>query len=83
MKWNNDFPEALENDLLITGSAPNGDIICIDLKTGGVGYICHEKDWPSNPRDSYASVSKSIGSFLHEINSNPPLIPEDYWEAIK
>lgn len=82
MRWNDDFPESLQNGLLILGSAPNGDHICIDLLNGEVGYVCHEKEWRVDPRGCFASVSKTLGSFIRDINSESAMIPEDYWEAI-
>jgi hypothetical protein len=81
IRWNEDFPEALGAGLLIVGSAANGDHIAIDLKNGSVGYISHENDWQKQPRNYFATASLSIGFFLRDINQNPPLIPEDYWEV--
>jgi hypothetical protein len=83
VKWNTDFPEGLRARLLIVGSAANGDHIAIDLKDGSTGYISHEHDWPQQPRRYFTAVSQSIGSYLSEINSDPPLLPEDYWAAMK
>lgn len=81
MRWNDDFPEAIQQSLLIIGSAPNGDHICTDLISGDVGYICHEKEWRLNPRGCFVSVSKTMGTFIRDINDESSGIPEDYWEA--
>jgi len=81
VQWNNDYPEALANGLLIVGSAPNGDHISIDLRTGDVGYISHEHSWQSTPREFFIAISPSIGAFIRDINIHPTTLPEDYWEA--
>jgi hypothetical protein len=81
IKWNKNFPEALRSKLLIFGTAPNGDHIAIDLNDGGTGYISHEHDWRHKPRDYFIGVSRSIGSFLRDVNKNPPTVPEDFWDA--
>jgi len=83
VRWNDDFPEALNTRLLIVGSAPNGDHITIDLNTGGTGYLSHEHDWRGNTREFFVVVSPSIGRFVADLSSDPPTIPEDYWEAIR
>src|SRR5689334_8510340 len=48
--YNKLYPEALAHDLLIIGSAPNGDHITIDLNDGSTGYLSHEHDWRCSPR---------------------------------
>lgn len=80
-EWNNDLPEAMASDLLIVGSAANGDHICLDLKTGQVGYLSHEQAWQNEPRRFFISVSESLGSYIGDINARDCKIPEDYWEA--
>jgi len=81
IRWNDDFPEALKAKLLIVGTAPNGDHIVVDLKTGATGYMSHEHDWQSDPREFFIAVSDSLGNFLRDINSNPSRVPDDYWDA--
>ena len=81
IRWNEDFPEALHARLLIIGSAANGDHIVINMKDGSTGYISHENDWQQSPRNYFVAVSPSIGSYLRDINHNPPLVPEDFWMA--
>jgi hypothetical protein len=83
LKWNDHFPEALHNNLLIVGTAANGDHIAIDLVDGGTGYISHEQKWRSKPRDFFIPVSVSLGNYLRAINQEKPKIPEDYWQAKK
>src|ERR1700744_1404009 len=61
LKWNDHLPEACQDNLLIVGTAANGDHIAADLVDGRVGYISHEQDWRSKPRDFFISVSVSIG----------------------
>lgn len=81
LKWNDWFPEACRSQLLIVGSAANGDHIAIDLKDGRVGYISHEHDWRSKPRDFFIPVSVSFGRYLDGINNERPKVPADYWQA--
>lgn len=81
IKYNNDFPEALQARLLIVGSAANGDHISIDLLDGSIGYISHEHNWTLQPRRHFVSVSPSFGRFLRDINEDPPKIADDYWSA--
>jgi hypothetical protein len=81
VKWNDWFPEALHARLLIIGSAANGDHVVIDLRDGSTGYISHEDGWRHHPRKYFIPVSPSIGSYLHEVDSNSPRIPQDYWDA--
>lgn len=81
VRWNEDFPEALRAQLLILGSAPNGDHIALDLAEGQAGYICHEEDWQQDPRRFFVAVSESIGTYLRDVNSSQTDFPEDYWAA--
>jgi hypothetical protein len=81
LKYNDDFPEALQAMLFIVGSAPNGDHIAIDLVDGRTGYISHEQNGTIQPRKYFVAVSPSIGCFLRDINMDPSKIPDDYWSA--
>ena len=75
------FPEALQNRLLILGSAANGDHIALDTESGVVGYISHEDEWRDHPRDYFIAVSPSLGIYLRDINADEAIVPNDYWEA--
>jgi hypothetical protein len=84
IRWNDDFPAVLAHQLLIVGSAANGDHICIDLKNGEVGYVSHEHGWEvKQPRRYFIAVSPSIGKFLKDSNATNLVkrLPADYWEA--
>ena len=83
IKWNSDFPAGVLSNLLIVGTAANGDHIAIDLTNGATGYISHEQDWGLHPRTFFVAVSPSIGCYLRDINRESSVIPEDYWEAKK
>jgi hypothetical protein len=83
IKWNSDFPAGLGSNLLIVGTAANGDHIAIDLKNGSTGYISHAQDWGVHPRAFFVPVSPSSGCYLRDISHAPSIIPEDYWEAKK
>ena len=83
VKWNSDFPAGLRSNLLIVGTAANGDHIAIDLKNGSTGYISHEQDWCVHPRAFFVPVSPSIGCYLRDINRETSIVPGDYWEAIR
>ena len=77
------LPEGLQSDLLIVGSAPNGDHIAVDIADGAVGYLCHEADWQKEgARNWFIAVSDSLGNYMSEINCGGSL-PDDYWEARK
>jgi hypothetical protein len=67
VKRNSDFPEALRANLLIVGTAANGDHIAMDLMNGSTGYICHEQEWRVCPREFFVAVSPSIGCYLRDI----------------
>lgn len=84
MKFNDDFPSALESGLLLLGSAPNGDWIAVDVREwgGATGYISHEHDWEGAPRQFFIGVAPSVGEFVHRQNSEgDESLPDDYWEA--
>ena len=81
VSWNEDFPEALRDKLLIVGSAGNGDHIAIDLIDGSTGYICHETQWRLNPRSEFVAVSPSLGKYIRDINQGSTDLPPDYWKA--
>lgn len=83
VRWNDDFPEALNSDLLILGSASNGDHIAVDLNTGETGYINHEVDWPKKPRSDFIAVAPSFGVYLRDINETPSSMPDDYFAAAR
>ena len=71
------LPEALQVDLLIFGSAPNGDHIALNLADGAVGYICHEADWQKEgARKWFIGASDSLGSDISGINFEESL-PEE------
>ena len=80
-RWNRLYPEALQNGLLVVGSAANGDHIALDTESGAVGYISHEDDWQTHPRAYFIAVSPSLGAYLHTINAEQSTLPDDYWEA--
>lgn len=80
---NEDFLTETVCGLLIVGTAPNGDHITIDLRSGATGYISHEHDWEADPRRYFVPVSPSFGRYFQEINSKASQVPEDYWEAIR
>jgi hypothetical protein len=81
VRWNNDFPQALQRALLIVGSAPNGDHIAVDLRDGATGYISHEDAWHGDPRRYFIPVSESLGIYLRDINNEEAGLPDDYWAA--
>lgn len=35
----------IENGYLIIGKGPNGDLLCVDIKKGTVGYAYHDELW--------------------------------------
>jgi hypothetical protein len=84
MRRNKEFPRALQAGLFILGSAPNGDLIVVDVRepSGAVGYLMHERMYSADDlRSLFAPVSESIGEFLYRINDHDSNLPDDYFQA--
>lgn len=85
MRRNREFPGPLSAGLFILGSAPNGDLIVVDLEEdpGVVGYLNHERMYSvQNLRSVFAPICESLGEFIWRINANDDDLPDDYFEAI-
>ena len=56
-----------DNGLLEIGSGANGDLLCVDLKTGAVGYVFHDELWEEPDSDfaeMYISLEMPLEAFL-------------------
>jgi hypothetical protein len=85
MRWNREFPAPLQAGLFILGSAPNGDLIVLDLENspGAVGYLNHERMYSvQDLRPIFVPICESLGEFLWRINANENDLPDDYFEAL-
>lgn len=85
MRRNTEFPGPLRAGLFILGSAPNGDLIVLDLdiSPGAVGYLNHERMYSVRDlRSIFAPICESVGEFVWRINANEGDLADDYFEAI-
>lgn len=45
----------IENGYLIIGKGPNGDLLCVDIKKGTVGYAYHDELWEGS-YETFSSI---------------------------
>lgn len=84
VRRNTEHTAALRTGFFIVGSAPNGDLIVIDIAVGEgtVGYVMHDKMWETKEwRDIYVPVCPSLGEYLLRINTSETDLPNDYFDA--
>lgn len=65
--WEEDFQRALQNNLLLVGSARNGDIVVLDVEDYEVGILFHDYFWENkeeNPRKYLIKMDCSLGQFF-------------------
>jgi len=74
----------IANGLLIIGSGANGDPVVLDTQDGKVGFISHDILWEEegcDPREIFAKMDETIGSFYRQAVNNPEF-PVDYYQAL-
>jgi hypothetical protein len=85
MRRNVDFPGVILAGLFIIGSAPNGDLVVLDLdkSPGAIGYLMHEQMYSvQDIRSVFVPVCESVGEFVSRINADERDLPNDYFEAV-
>lgn len=85
MRRNMDFPGAIQAGLFIIGSAPNGDLVVVDLEKspGAIGYLMHEQMYSvQDIRSVFVPICGSVGEFISRINADERDLPNDYFEAV-
>lgn len=85
MRRNVEFPRVIQAGLFIIGSAPNGDLIVVDLEKspGAIGYLMHEQMYSvQDIRSVFVPICGSVGEFISRINADERDLPNDYFEAI-
>ena len=71
---------------LIIGSGPNGDMLCVNCKSGLVGYVFHDDLWEENYdffEDIYIELPISIEQFIKLVIYSKNDYPFDGFEAEK
>ena len=70
--------------LLIVGSGLNGDPIALNLKTGNVGFLCHDELWeeesPVDVAAHFCELPQSVGTFYLAAASSKRH-PVDFYQA--
>ncbi|UOQ64402.1 hypothetical protein [Hymenobacter volaticus] len=81
--WEDDFQRALQTNLLLVGSARNGDIVVLDLEDYQVGILFHDYFWEKeeeDPRKYLIKMDCSLGQFFYNSVSVQDY-PIDAYEA--
>lgn len=75
--------DCLAENLLPVGTNDCGDFIVIDVASGGVGFLSHDKLKPgTSVRGIFVEVAESIGTFCERALADENF-PKDYWDAIE
>ncbi|UYZ59989.1 hypothetical protein [Hymenobacter latericus] len=83
IEWEEEFQRAAKANLLVVGSALNGDVVVLDLADYQVGLLKHEEFWEDqdvNPREYLVKMNCSLGQFFWNAISDEDY-PQDAYEA--
>lgn len=76
----------IENGYLIIGEGPNGDLLCVDIKKGTVGYAYHDEVWEGSFEDFssiYIDMPILLEKFIDMMLKDEFNYPFDGYEAEK
>ena len=76
----------IENGYLIIGEGPNGDLLCVDIKKGTVGYAYHDELWEGSFEDFssiYIDMPILLEKFIDMMLKDEFNYPFDGYEAEK
>ena len=76
----------IENGYLIIGNGPNGDLLCVDIKKGTVGYAYHDELWEGSFGDFssiYIGMPILLEKFIEMMLNDENNYPFDGYEAEK
>lgn len=76
----------IENGYLIIGNGPNGDLLCVDIKKGTVGYAYHDELWEGSFGDFssiYIGMPILLEKFIEMMLNDKNNYPFDGYEAEK
>lgn len=76
----------IENGYLIIGNGPNGDLLCVDIKKGTVGYAYHDELWGGSFGDFssiYIGMPILLEKFIEMMLNDENNYPFDGYEAEK
>ena len=76
----------IENGYLIIGNGPNGDLLCVDIKKGTVGYAYHDELWEGSLGDFssiYIGMPILLEKFIEMMLNDENNYPFDGYEAEK
>ena len=76
----------IENGYLIIGKGPNGDLLCVDIKKGTVGYAYHDELWEGSFEDFsgiYIDMPILLEKFIDMMLKDEFNYPFDGYEAEK
>ncbi|GAB2965372.1 hypothetical protein GCM10027048_38820 [Hymenobacter coalescens] len=82
--WEEEFQRAAKTNLLVVGSARNGDVVVLDLNDYQVVLLKHEDFWEdedSDPRAHLVKMNCSIGQFFWNAASVPDYTQDAYEAA--
>lgn len=81
--WEEDFQRTLQTNLLLIGSARNGDVVALDLTDYQVGILFHEYFWENedeDPRQYLIKMGCTLGQFYYNSVTTAEY-PIDAYEA--
>ena len=76
----------IENGYLIIGKGPNGDLLCVDMKKGTVGYAYHDNLWERTYEefsDIYIDMPIHLEKFIEMMLKDKSDYPTDGYDAEK
>ena len=76
----------IENGYLIIGNGPNGDLLCVDIKKGTVGYAYHDELWEGSFEkfsSIYIGMPILLEKFIEMMLNDKNNYPFDGYEAEK
>lgn len=76
----------IENGYLIIGNGPNGDLLCVNIKKGTVGYAYHDELWEGSFEDFssiYIGMPILLEKFIEMMLKDENGYPFDGYEAEK
>ena len=76
----------IENGYLIIGNGPNGDLLCVDIKKGTVGYAYHDELWEGSFEkfsSIYIGMPILLEEFIEMMLNDENNYPFDGYEAEK
>jgi|GEM_PF-5443627 len=79
-----EFPHVVESHHLLLGTALSGDPLAMDMTSGAIGYLPHDRLWsiasPGELRSLFRRIAPSVGSCVERALRDRDF-PADYHQA--